>query len=170
MLERQGHLPGYTGHIPKFYEKEDFDPIPPKYHHIPNYQGFIPAAKSENLYGKTFAKITEMSSLKNYIPGKDLPANERFKSVAHENYTQQLRIPVMPFKQKEYPKPPKSAVSSIPESTVMSFFGSRVPGQKIYIGEEKNKKVENKSFSKEDQGLNYEQARKLANDELGIVD
>ena len=92
MLERQGHFPGYTGHIPKFNEKEDFDPIPQKFYHIPNYQGFIPAAKSENLYGKTFAKITEMSSLKDYISGKDLPACERFKSVAQENYTQQLKF------------------------------------------------------------------------------
>ena len=51
----------------------------------------------------------------------------------------------------------------------MSFFGSRVPGQKIYFGEEKNNRVQNKIIRKEDEGLSYEQARKLANDELAIV-
>jgi hypothetical protein len=168
MLERQGHLPGYTGHIPKSNENESFDPTPQKFYHIPNYQGFIPAAKSENLYGKTFSRITEMSALKEYIPGKDLPPEQRYKSVAQENFTPQLRIPVMPFKPKTYPSRPPSALESIPEKTVLNFFGSRAPGGKIYFGEEKKKEVRKNTEASQDNGLSYELARKRANEEMGI--
>ena len=101
MQERQGHLPGYTGHIPKNPSLEESGQVPIKYSHIPNYQGFIPGVKAENLFGKTYGKITEISALGTHNKGRDVPPEEKYKTIAKDNYVNQIRIPVMPFRPKE---------------------------------------------------------------------
>lgn len=168
MLERQGQLPGYTGHIPKFTQNEEFDPMPKKYFHIPNYQGFIPSVKAENLYGKTYSKITETTALGNFIKGKSLPPEERFKSVNKENFTNQLRIPVMPLKPKTYPEPPVDPLTKIPTDTKLNFFGSKVPGSKIYIETQQKKPEKPQKIEEKNEFLSYQQARKLADQERGV--
>ena len=146
MLERQGHLPGYTGHIPKNPALEEVGQAPVKYSHIPNYQGFIPGVKAENLFGKTYAKITEISSL--------------------GTHTNQLRIAVMPFRPKEYPEPPVDPIDLVPQDTVSKFFGMRVPGKGSGYRANEDIDVGNEEFRAEIREgeviASYEEARKIA--------
>ena len=62
-MEEQGFdrtkniIPGYTGYIPKDLAIDDDQ----NYNHkgkVPGYIGFIPGLKSENIFGKTYGKIT----------------------------------------------------------------------------------------------------------------
>ena len=164
MLERQGHLPGYTGHIPKNPALEEVGQIPVKYSHIPNYQGFIPSVKAENLFGKTYGKITEMSALGSHNIGRDMPPDDKFKSIAQDNYTSQMRIPVMPFRPKEYPEPPVDPIESVPLDTISKFFGARgnYGGGRNYPESDRGQDegVQNRDV---EAALSYEEARKLAN-------
>lgn len=165
MLERQGHLPGYTGHIPKNPALEEVGRVPVKYSHIPNYQGFIPGVKAENLFGTTYGKITEISSLGTHIKGRDFPPEEKYKSTAQQNYTNQQRIPVMPFRPKQYPEPPVDPLSEIPHETVSQFFGVRVHG---YHGQSFARTTVENPHGHHDKTdpevvLSYEEARKAAN-------
>ena len=164
MLERQGHLPGYTGHIPKNPALEEVGQIPVKHSHIPNYQGFIPGVKSENLFGKTYGKITETSSLGTYNKGRDVPSDEKYKSIAKDNYTNQMRIPVMPFRPKEYPEEPVDPITLIPQDTLSKFFGMKTAGFNICL---ENERPNSRFYSKNnceprENLLSYEEARKLA--------
>ena len=88
MLEtKAGNLPGYTGYIPK---KLIVEPEPGKGEaraHIPNYCGFIPGVRSENLYGKTYGKVTEISATSAYNKGIDVPRTEKFNTTTKDNYT-----------------------------------------------------------------------------------
>lgn len=167
MLERQGHLPGYTGHIPKNPALEEVGPVPIKHSHIPNYQGFIPSVKAENLFGKTYGKITEMSSLGTHNKGRDVPPEEKYKSIAQDNYTNQLRINVMPFRPKEYPEPPVDPITEIPSDTISKFFGQRVPGgvgssQGFRSSDNLESSKQYKQATSSEPLLSYEEARKLA--------
>lgn len=167
MLERQGHLPGYTGHIPKNPALEEVGEIPVKHSHIPNYQGFIPGVKAENLFGKTYGKITEISSLGTHNKGRDVPPEEKYKSIATDNYTNQLRINVMPFRPKEYPEPPVDPISLIPPDTVSQFFGMRSSRKNEYYNYDypTDGAAFNSASGKPQNSepiLSYEEARKLA--------
>lgn len=79
-------IPGYTGCIP--FKEEDLS----QYQEIaangqiPGYIGYIPSVKPENLYGKTYGKITENCYNGRYHQGTDLPAQIRFTSTAKETY------------------------------------------------------------------------------------
>ena len=166
MLERQGHLPGYTGHIPKNPALEEVGQIPVKHSHIPNYQGFIPGVKAENLFGKTYGKITEISSLGTHNKGRDIPPEEKYKSIAKDNYTNQLRIAVMPFRPKEYAEPAVDPIYEVPQDTVAGFYGVRVPGKGIYVdnspGRTANAAYREPEEAEIERMLSYEEARKLA--------
>ena len=164
MLERQGHLPGYTGHIPKNPALEEVGQIPVKYSHIPNYQGFIPSVKAENLFGKTYGKITEMSALGSHNIGRDMPPDDKYKSIAQDNFTSQMRIPVMPFRPKEYPEPPVDPIESVPLDTVSKFFGVRgnYASSRDHAGSDGGRGEAAPSREVE-VALSYEQARNLAN-------
>jgi hypothetical protein len=125
MQERHGHLPGYTGYIPKHlsddYAVQTQGPRP----QIPNYQGFIKGIASENMFGETYGKITEASALGHYHKGRDLPPDQKFKSVTQKTYTPQLRVPVMPLKPKVYPPLPRDPIQDVPETTLNRFYGVR---------------------------------------------
>ncbi|CAK57176.1 unnamed protein product (macronuclear) [Paramecium tetraurelia] len=54
-----------------------------------DYAGFVPGIKSENLFGKTFGKITLLSSTHEHHRGSDLPADIRYKSEVKEAYCDQ---------------------------------------------------------------------------------
>lgn len=64
-------MPGYTGHIPA---KEEEPYIQTRLRleggYIPNYAGYVPKIKPENIYGKTFGVITE-NVCKNKLQGYD---------------------------------------------------------------------------------------------------
>ena len=123
MLERQGHLPGYTGHIPAAVLEEEAGAVRGPRGHIPNYQGFVPGIKSENLIGKTFGKITEDSALGQFSRGSMPSKAEQYQTVCRESFTNQMRVPVMPLKPKEYPPPPEDPLSAIPPEALYAFFG-----------------------------------------------
>ena len=106
MLERQGHLPGYTGHIPQVSLEEEPGQLKGPRSHIPNYKGFIPGVKSENMIGKTYGRITEDSAMGNFHRGIQLPTEELYRTVNQSSFTNQMRIPVMPLRPKEYPPAP----------------------------------------------------------------
>jgi hypothetical protein len=163
MLERQGHLPGYTGHIPKNPALEEVSQIPVKYSHIPNYQGFIPSVKAENLIGATYGKITEMSALGNHNKGRDLPPKDKYRTTA-QDFTNQLGIHVMPFRGKEYPQPQPHPIYSIPHETIASFYGVKVPKSSNTFKPTQTDIREHQVEENKDQEprLTYEEARKLA--------
>ncbi|EAR93097.3 hypothetical protein TTHERM_00449470 (macronuclear) [Tetrahymena thermophila SB210] len=86
-------VPGYTGHIPKVIRD---DPIPiqkqePKYQ-IPGYDGYIPSIKSENIFGKTYGKITYTISKGDQHQGQDVNAQQRYASVTQETYINQNQV------------------------------------------------------------------------------
>jgi hypothetical protein len=91
MLEtKAGNLPGYCGYVPKQLIPEPQPTKPEARAHIPNYCGFIPGVRSENLYGKTYGKITEISATNTYNKGIDVPKVEKFRTTTSENFTDQL--------------------------------------------------------------------------------
>ena len=49
-----------------------------KAQHIPGYKGYVPNIKAENLYGKSFAKVTGEAINKEFNQGISLPVKERF--------------------------------------------------------------------------------------------
>lgn len=169
MLDRHGHLPGYTGHIPKIQQSEEAPEPQPRRPQLPNYMGFIPGVKSENLFGKTYGKITEMSALGTYNKGRDMPTDEKFKSITQENYTNQLRIHVPFLHPKEYPLPPEDPISQVPLEALNAFFGVRGPGgygassTQFYVREEHEQGKGNPVVRfQEESKLSYEEARKAA--------
>ncbi|CAD8108542.1 unnamed protein product [Paramecium primaurelia] len=82
-------IPGYTGFIPSQDYDQDLLQIQGNRNHIPNYAGFVPGIKSENLFGKTFGKITLLSTTHEHHRGSDLPADIRYKSEVKEAYCDQ---------------------------------------------------------------------------------
>ena len=51
-----------------------------KAQHIPGYAGYVPQIKSENLFGKSFAKTTGSAINGEYNKGQQPPLNERFQT------------------------------------------------------------------------------------------
>ena len=49
---------------------------------IPGYVGFISSVRAENIYGKTYGKITEECYNGQYYRGSELPPDVRFTSTA----------------------------------------------------------------------------------------
>ncbi|CAD8055150.1 unnamed protein product [Paramecium primaurelia] len=82
-------IPGYTG----FTQTQNFDAdllqIQGNRNHIPNYAGFVPGIKAENLFGKTFGKITLLSGTRQNHQGSNLPADLRYRSEVKEAYCDQ---------------------------------------------------------------------------------
>ena len=62
-----------------------------KAQHVPGYAGYVPQVKSENLYGKSFAKATGASINGEYLRGASPTKKERFttenqKEFAKDNF------------------------------------------------------------------------------------
>ena len=55
---KKNYIPNYTGHIPENYVEETVVPPTHGTKHIPGYGGYVPAIKSENMFGKTYGKCT----------------------------------------------------------------------------------------------------------------
>jgi len=138
MQERGGHLPGYTGHVPKLLGEETSGIAHARRPQIPNYQGFIPGVKSENLFGQTYGRITEASALEEYHKGRDLPIDSRYQTVTKMTYKNQLRIPVMPLRPKVYPPAPIDPVDLIPETTLAKFYGVHDPRSRAEVSQARN--------------------------------
>ena len=61
MLEtksKKNPIVGYMGYVPDREHQEGEEAPHISESHVPGYVGYIPAVKSENLYAKTYGKIT----------------------------------------------------------------------------------------------------------------
>ena len=52
-----------------------------KAQHVPGYAGYVPQIKSENLFGKSFAKTTGAAINAEYNKGQSPPLDERFTTL-----------------------------------------------------------------------------------------
>jgi hypothetical protein len=85
-------MPGYTGHTQDQFDddgSETFHEIRPQ---IPGYGGYIPAVKSENLFGKTYGTVTYKSAAKQFTRGIDAPAEEKYKSIGMDEFKDQVTV------------------------------------------------------------------------------
>jgi hypothetical protein len=53
---------------------------------VPGYSGYVPQVKSENLFGKSFAKITGAAINAEYAKGQMPSQKERFGTVAGQEF------------------------------------------------------------------------------------
>ncbi len=53
------------------------------------YQGYIPRVRPENMFGKTYGKLTYMALNGQTFPGNSPPTDERFKSIAQGSFVNQ---------------------------------------------------------------------------------
>eukprot|EP00362_Geleiidae_sp_MMETSP1317_P000522 CAMPEP_0201281580 /NCGR_PEP_ID=MMETSP1317-20130820/3402_1 /ASSEMBLY_ACC=CAM_ASM_000770 /TAXON_ID=187299 /ORGANISM="Undescribed Undescribed, Strain Undescribed" /LENGTH=66 /DNA_ID=CAMNT_0047591825 /DNA_START=14 /DNA_END=214 /DNA_ORIENTATION=- len=60
--DRQGHIPGYTGHLRRGARYEQAPTKVFAASQIPGYCGFIKGVKSENMFGSTYGRTTEQSA------------------------------------------------------------------------------------------------------------
>jgi hypothetical protein len=76
MLDRNHYsyiVPGYSGKIPAHILEVEEQRVPSKKTaHIPGYLGYVKSIKSENCFGKTYGRITEMISKDNVHVGPDV--------------------------------------------------------------------------------------------------
>ncbi|KAM3141900.1 hypothetical protein pb186bvf_005986 [Paramecium bursaria] len=87
-------VPGYTGHIPKthfeqqggYYQEEKPE------NHIPGYAGKIKSMKAENIFGKTYGKITYQIQHEDYYQGQDVPPELRYKSHLQDTFQNQNNV------------------------------------------------------------------------------
>ncbi|EGR33710.1 hypothetical protein IMG5_043510, partial [Ichthyophthirius multifiliis] len=85
-------IPGYTGHIPAVEYTEDMLQINSQKSQIPGYAGYIPSIKSENMFGKTYGKITYQSITKQRHKGYDLPPQLRYTSTVKDEFRDQKYV------------------------------------------------------------------------------
>lgn len=88
---KKNPIAGYMGCLPTNEDRDDSNgPLIDS--HIPGYVGYIPGVKSENLYAKTYGKITENCSKQNFPRGIELPPEIKYKSTTKETYVDPNRI------------------------------------------------------------------------------
>jgi len=120
-------MPGYTGHLPANRQVIHEEDLIPKARtaHIPGYCGYIPAVKSENLFGKTYGVITDKSATGNFAKGIDAPLNEKYCSMNRENYINQRELEENVQKERDemVRKQNKEVDANIPASVKAKFFG-----------------------------------------------
>ncbi|EGR28284.1 hypothetical protein IMG5_179410 [Ichthyophthirius multifiliis] len=86
-------VPGYTGHIPNI-QRDDVLVInkqDPRYQ-IPGYEGYVNSIKCENIFGKTYGKITYAISAGDLHQGQDVPPSQRYKSMYGDIYMNQNEV------------------------------------------------------------------------------
>jgi len=85
-------IPGYTGFLPKtFGAGEDIQREKP-HGEIPGYAGFIPAVKAENLFAKTYGKVTYISSAGTHEKGCEIPDDFRYTSMLQDTFVNQRQV------------------------------------------------------------------------------
>ena len=80
-------VPGYTGHIPSMRDQTETVDIEPLTNgHIPGYAGYVNKIKPENLYGKSFGKITFD------IHSDKVEGEKQFQTTAQKTFVDQSTI------------------------------------------------------------------------------
>lgn len=95
---KKNPIAGYMGYVPSNDDKGD-DKGPVLDSHIPGYVGYIPGVKSENLYAKTYGKITQNCAKQNYPKGIELPADIKYKSTTKDTYVEPNSIKAEEWKE-----------------------------------------------------------------------
>ena len=85
-------MPGYTGHTQDQFADEGSETFHEVRPQIPGYGGYIPAVKSENLFGKTYGTVTYKSASKEFSRGIDAPAEEKYKSIGMDEFRNQASV------------------------------------------------------------------------------
>jgi len=85
-------IPGYTGFLPKTFGVGESNERPKPHGEIPGYAGFVPAVKAENLFGKTYGKLTYVSSAGDHEKGSEIPDNFRYTSMLQDSYVNQRNV------------------------------------------------------------------------------
>jgi len=86
-------IPGYTGHIPSQEEVvEGGEFIQGATSQIPGYVGYIPHLKPENMFGKTYGKITSIAKNEEMPIGNSINPEARYNSSMKEAFVNQLEI------------------------------------------------------------------------------
>ena len=89
MLEtrsKKNPIVGYMGYVPGSEGQEGEESPHIADSHVPGYVGYIPAVKSENLYAKTYGKITENCNQGHYHKGIELPNDVKYTSTTKDTY------------------------------------------------------------------------------------
>ena len=84
-------LPGYTGHQQSKIEEDVVQREPAK-KHIPGYGGYIPGVKAENVFGKTYAKVTQMSGANKIHRGMDEPPAIKYGSMFKSEFIEHSKV------------------------------------------------------------------------------
>jgi len=93
-VSKKEHLSGYTGYIPQFQHGKFTGPIQGSKQKIPGktlrssigYQGFVPSIKAENMFSENFTKTSYKSKTGEVCKGRDLPPDERYKTMSMEHH------------------------------------------------------------------------------------
>ena len=85
------YMPGYTGHNPKIQREEVVNRIQHK-KHIPGYCGYIESIKSENVFAKSYGKLTAESLSKNITKGAEVPPHTRYTSTLKDTFQRSVKI------------------------------------------------------------------------------
>jgi len=108
-------IPGYTGFLPKtFGAGEDIQRDKP-HGEIPGYAGFIKAVKAENLFAKTYGKLTYISSAGDHEKGCEIPDDFRYTSMLQDTYVNQRNVNARTV---------ADVVGVVPDKTVYTETGS----------------------------------------------
>jgi hypothetical protein len=89
---KKAPIVGYMGYVPNSESEQQGNASSPIDAHVPGYVGYIPAVKSENLYAKTYGKITENCNRGNYYKGIELPNEVKYTSTTKDTYVHPNKI------------------------------------------------------------------------------
>jgi len=85
-------IPGYTGFLPHTFGEEQCSQRDKPHGEIPGYGGFIPAIKAENLFAKTYGKLTYVSSAGEHEKGSEISEQLRYTSVLQDTFVNQRQV------------------------------------------------------------------------------
>jgi len=85
-------IPGYTGHLSKVQNEGFIPDHRPARSEIPGYGGFINGVKAENQFGKTYGKLTFMSSANEFHRGSEIPHEHRYTSMLQDSFVNQRHV------------------------------------------------------------------------------
>lgn len=89
MLEarsKKNAIVGYMGYVPGKEGEEGEESGHIGESHVPGYVGYIPGVKSENLYAKTYGKITQNCNQGQFHKGIELPNDVKYTSTTKDTY------------------------------------------------------------------------------------
>ena len=136
MLDRNHYsyiVPGYSGHIPSHIkEQQEEKVLPKKTAQIPGYQGYVKSIKSENMFGKTYGKITDTIAQDAYHIGPDVKPIERYTSLNREAFCDLTKVHQKKIADVVGVKPaPEVYQAPIPKKIMYEFFGAQTEPEKV---------------------------------------